>query len=923
MKKKVKYFISILFSWTILIVILIVLEFYKIQEETYNLAKTEARSNFNKDQAIRFWADLHGGIYVPIDSITQPNPALSHIPERDIETPSGKRLTLVNPAFMMRELNEYFSEYYGVIGHLTSKKLINPENKPDKWELAALNQFEKGIKEISEYSDVNGKPFLRFMQPVITKQSCLKCHSYQGYKVGDIRGGISIAIPMEPILIRASHHVRRSLWTFGLAWLIGFTGLLFGYRRLGNSMKKQKQAEEKLIATNEELVALTVALKKSNNQLIIANEKAQKSEAKYKQLSDATFEGIILHENGIAFEINNSIQEMFGYTYEELIGQNIIQLCVAEKYHSIITQNINKKTSIPYEIEAIKKDGSVFPVELEGRNIESKDNINITRIVAVRDISIRKEAQKELNRLSTAVEQSSNSIIITDINGNIEYTNPKFTELTGYTAEEVLGQNPRIVNSGTHSKKHYSDLWQTITSEKTWKGEFHNKKKNGDYYWTQSTITPIKNETEEIINFLAINEDITARKKAEHEIHKKNQELLVSEEELRTSNKELILAKNKAEESDRLKTEFINNMSHEIRTPLNGILGFSSLLDQKNKSEVKRKQYINIINNCGDQLLRIIDGILEISILGTKQVKVVEKEICLNDLIFELFSIFNIKAKEKKIPLHLKKGLSDKESNILTDKTKLNKILSNLLENAIKYTNEGFIEFGYQLKNKELEFYVKDTGIGIKSESQKTVFDRFSQEEKGLSRKVGGLGLGLSIAKENIELLGGKITLKSKKGQGSTFFVSIPYKQVLPVAENRKLDNGKRKTTKNPDEYNVLIVEDEETNYLYLETLLDDEIDFNFKIHHAKNGQEAVEICKNNLKIDFILMDLKMPIMNGFEATTRIKEFRPDVPIVAQTAYSTKEDKEKAIDAGCNDFISKPISIDTLNKIINKYLMTK
>lgn len=246
--------------------------------------------------------------------------------------------------------------------------------------------------------------------------------------------------------------------------------------------------------------------------------------------------------------------------------------------------------------------------------------------------------------------------------------------------------------------------------------------------------------------------------------------------------KELQNAKEKAKESNQLKTEFLNNICHEVRTPMNGILGFTEFLNEPGLTDKKRNQYIGIIQNCGNQLLSVIDDILEISQLKTKQVKTIEKEECLNDLLFEQFSIFNVKAIKNKTPLRLKKGLSDHHSTIYIDKTKLNKVLSNLLDNALKFTNKGFIEFGYQQTGQELVIYVKDSGIGIKKEKQEIIFKRFSQAEKHLSKKVGGLGLGLSIAKENVELLGGKISVESEKDEGSTFFITIPYK---PTCKNR------------------------------------------------------------------------------------------------------------------------------------------
>ena len=388
---------------------------------------------------------------------------------------------------------------------------------------------------------------------------------------------------------------------------------------------------------------------------------------------------------------------------------------------------------------------------------------------------------------------------------------------------------------------------------------------------------------------------------------------------------ELSKAKGKAEESDQLKTEFIHNMSHEIRTPMNGILGFSKFLDKDNLSNKKRKYFVKIIQDSGHQLMRIIDDILEISKLGTKQEKITESKVCINNMFTDLLFVFETKAKEKGLNINLIKYLSDKKSTILTDEIKLSKIISNLLENALKFTNKGYIEIGCDLiqtrRNvSQLQIYVKDTGIGINQNKQETIFERFSQEEKELSRNVGGLGLGLSIAQENAKLLGGKITLKSKKGEGSIFFVTIPYKSANSKTLKNNSANNKEKTIKKQNKYTILIVEDEEANYLYLDTFLED-IELNLKTLHAKHGKEAVEICKENQEIDLILMDMKMPIMNGFEATKLIKEFRPDLPVIAQTAYTVQEDKNKAFSAGCDDFISKPINEETLNGIIYKYLM--
>ncbi|PLX10049.1 MAG: hypothetical protein C0594_05410, partial [Marinilabiliales bacterium] len=390
--------------------------------------------------------------------------------------------------------------------------------------------------------------------------------------------------------------------------------------------------------------------------------------------------------------------------------------------------------------------------------------------------------------------------------------------------------------------------------------------------------------------------------------------------ELEKANKELHASKQKAEESDKLKEEFINNMSHEIRTPMNGILGFCDFLSDPETSDSQRKEYIQIIKNSGTQLMRIIDDIIEISVLGTKQMEAVNKPVCLNQLLNDLFSIFSKPCTDNNTPLRLKKELTDDESYINSDNSKLFKILSNLIENAIKFTTEGYIELGYSINKSSkphlLELYVQDTGIGIHPDKQASIFERFSQEEKELSRKVGGLGLGLAIAKENTILLGGNIGVQSGKGEGAKFTVSIPYEKISTKSDT---SDNQICIPNNIEEKVVLIVEDEELNSLYYETLLKKQKKIKFKILNAKKGAEAIQYCKS-LHIDLILLDINLPDINGIEVCKNMQKIRPEIPIIAQTGFVSESEKDQALEAGCSEFITKPVDKKLLLHLIYKHI---
>ena len=384
---------------------------------------------------------------------------------------------------------------------------------------------------------------------------------------------------------------------------------------------------------------------------------------------------------------------------------------------------------------------------------------------------------------------------------------------------------------------------------------------------------------------------------------------------------ELIIAKKYAEENDRQKAEFLNNLSHEIRTPLNGIVGFSNLLKDNDLPVNEKEKYISIVLNCSKQLVETIDHILAYSKLITKKVVPQYSLIHLNFFITEIHSIFNIEAGKKNLEFSLLNELAE-DYKFYSDWVQLNSLLYNILDNAFKFTENGAVRLGYQIKENNIIFIIEDTGVGIAKEYQMNIFNWFSRGELNIQSDIKGLGLGLSIARENANLLNAEISFESEKGKGTTFYISIPF----ITDENLKPEMHTLSETKSANKYlsgkyTVLIAEDNDINYMYLTTLIYDIIGKDTIIIHALNGKEAVDYSNNLSNIDLILMDINMPVMNGYEATTKIKKIKPEIPIMAQTAYSTIEDQKKAKSAGCDEFIAKPINTTELQDKIKKLIL--
>ena len=429
----------------------------------------------------------------------------------------------------------------------------------------------------------------------------------------------------------------------------------------------------------------------------------------------------------------------------------------------------------------------------------------------------------------------------------------------------------------------------------------------------------IEEENEQFLDHINALRDSLLNKEAEYNhLFKLNSIYLKDLEQLKN---ELQNAKRIAEEADILKSNFLANMSHEIRTPMNGILGFAQLLQQEEFDREMQFRYLDIICHNGTMLVNLIDDIMDISKIEAGQLPINRAEVNLDDLMFDIYTFFNeIKFKQEKEHLSIRLlNLNDDENNVFyTDSHRLQQVISNLISNSLKFTEKGVVEFGYINKkdDNQIQFYVRDTGIGIPADKQKIIFDRFRQIEEGSTRKYGGTGIGLFISKHIIDVLGGTIWVESEVGKGSTFYFTLPYENIQHKDSLTKIFTPAKRTY-NWQNKQIVIAEDVETNFKFLQAVL---AETSASIVWTKDGEEVVSYCRQNPDVDLVLMDIQMPKVDGYEATERIKKINPNITVIAQTAYAMPNDNIKCIEAGCNDYISKPINSGLLLEKLDTYL---
>ena len=813
--------------------------------------------------------------------------------------------------------------------------------------------------------------------------------------------------------------------------------------------------------------------------------------------------------------------------------------------HLLKQQGINSLLAISVEVSGRLVGYLGFASDAKSKHWDDTDLIILQLLAKIfSNFFERKKSEASLMLQSSALNAAANGIVITGRDGTIEWVNMAFTELTGFSHDEVIGQNPRILNSGLQDQSFYGNLWNFIKAGKVWKGELINKRKDGSIYIEEQTITPVRNNEGAITHFIGIKHNITDRKASEQALmesekkyrnfyeqdltgdyqvamdgtimdcnpafarmmgyesvseilkinvrefypnpreresfiemmekkkiltnyeidllkkdgnvitcvenlvgkfdehgklteylgymydiseQKKAESALRQNEQLLSSimdtqtdlvcrylpdttltfvnkaycraigrseeevinqkflafvpdnewasilqklaslnvlkpqitftntatmpdgkeiqiewtdqaifnaqgevieyqsvghdvteklikEQELINAKEKAEAGDKLKTAFLNNISHEIRTPLNGILGFGQLVMQNDLTPQEKKEHLGYLEKSIERLLSTVTDYLDISMIATGQMRCKPDRFPANEFIQKLYEKYFSECESKNLQLIAEIPELEKQAILTSDFGQLFKAFSHLMNNAVKFTNTGMIRVGYRLHGSELELYIKDTGIGISDDKLESVLQAFSQEETGYTRNYEGSGLGLSIAKGILDLMGSKLKLDSLKGEGTCVYASLPFKFEEKKAEVNTQPifspNGESAPL-------VLIAEDDQANYLYLSILLKK---IGAKTSHAKNGAEAVDLCKSNQGIKLVLMDIKMPVMDGLEATKLVKEFYPELPVIAVTAFSQQDDEEKIRQAGCDEFLTKPVSLVTLKEIFRRYI---
>lgn len=716
-----------------------------------------------------------------------------------------------------------------------------------------------------------------------------------------------------------------------------------------NAMLRIKKAEDILRNQKKDIEE---TLNNRTKKLQETELKIIEREKELRLIAESSIDTIFeVTKTGKILFVSRFNKDVFGYGPEDIIGTSLTNYIPKKELPvclKILKDVFLRKKVKNFETYLKSRNGHLIPVEINGQLIK-KDGKYIG-LGMIRDITERKLAKEIMNTnlqnqrlltnvsfLFTKTENIENNInnalrlIGEYINASRVYIFKDFDD-GKYTKNihEWCNKNikPQIDNLQAVPYKMIPSFKKSLTE----KGEILSNDISGLSQDMIDILKPQKIKSilifpiyiqNNFFGFMGFDEceKIRTWKETEVELLKTLVNITSNLFKRRKIEEDLKQALIKAEESDRLKSAFLATMSHELRTPLNTTIGFSDIIANTELSKNEIKDFANDIFSAGHDLLHIVEDIFDITLIETEEVKIIEEKFHLNKTLKDIQDIFsnNDKILNNKINLILNKKLEDGKDIIYTDETKLNKILKILLENAFKFTHQGTIEFGYTVKNYKdnsyLQFYVRDTGIGISKDKQSIIFERFRQVDDSFTRKYGGIGLGLYISKKLVEMLGGKIWVKSENGNGSNFCFTIPLNKIKKTSDIETIQTNIAK----PDwkGKTILVVEDDTTNYKYIQILL---LRNNAKLLWARNGREAIKLFELNSEISLVLIDIQLLDINGYELTKKIKKLKKHIPVIAQTAYALAGDKEKSYEAGCDYYFSKPLKANKFIEVIDRFI---
>jgi len=861
-KSIANWFWIYVFIWTLVHAISLTWSWHEINQNTETFALQEANTRFEDIVVARAWNAQRGGLYGRIDHQSPPNPHLKGlVKERDITTPSGVRLTLINPAYMTRQLNELLEKRLGLMAHITSLKPIRPANAADVWETQALESFEHGETEAHEVMLLNDRQQMRLMRPLRTEKACLQCHAQQGYKEGDIRGGISVSIPIDKHIAIAYAQKESSGILHGIIWLIGLVGLGVGRRRLSTANRKHELAQEKF-------------------RLVFHNS------------SDAIF----IHDfSGHIIDINEAASALLQYSREELLQMKIVDLhpdkALGDAKRAFTM--MRKKNKAFFHIAFRRKDGSTFMAEVSANSFQYDDKEYIQG--AVRDITERIKAEDKIRLLSSSLEQANEAIIITDETGAIEYVNQAFATITGYNSSEVIGKNPRLLSSGQQGKSFYEDMWNKLNRGESWQGRVVDKKKDGSFYPALLSISPIQDQDGNITHFVGIQQDM------------KDYEDLEAQ----------FLQAQKMEAIGTL----VGGIAHDFNNTLAGMTGnlFLAQTDVEDRPKVKKR-----LRNV-EKLAFGASAMIEQLLTFARKGMVSRNPMTISSFLKETIKIQKVALPEDidlVNQIDPSEMMVNADINIL-QQVMIN--LINNARDAVSHVDNPCITIALHYFQASKHFSKKhgvkngaefavisvtDNGCGIAEDDIEHIFEPFFTT-KGVGE---GTGLGLSMIYGAIQTHEGIVEVESEPAVGSRFSLYFP---LLENGEKSVMIKTDTEVKQGQGEM-ILLVDDERS---VVDTTKEVLLELNYKILTANNGVEAVETyLSHKNEIDIVILDVVMPRMGGIDAAYAIRKINSKATIIFASGYDQSTTLKGLKRPKHTTVLRKPYSISSLSQLLREYL---